>query len=214
VLALYSGRRYEFEYKYTTYVNIQSRPTLPRIQLKTLVEVLQELEDRQPGTQQYAWSANQITDSGPMMRLEDTTKKLNKMERYGNPTDRPIQSSAVAAGVLEAAIVSYLRHAYFGRNASASAAETAAGGIATGAHNLRAASTAGIASTDANATASGATGRMSARRDWSWREIQDANATVDFVGWKAQVLPVLSAIADAGDGSSYLMTPGNQAMLR
>jgi hypothetical protein len=127
-----------------------------------------------------------------MLRLEDPSTKLNKMERYGNPTDRPIHPSALRPNVLEAAVVSYLRHAYFGRSTFASGAETAP-------------------SAHPNA---GAKGRMSARRDWEWRDIAEANATVDFEDWKEQMLPALSAVADGDDGSRYLMGPGNQAMLR
>jgi hypothetical protein len=36
VLSLYDGQRYEFEYKYTTWIDLESRPTLPRLRLDRL----------------------------------------------------------------------------------------------------------------------------------------------------------------------------------
>ena len=44
VLSIYDNNRYELEYKYTTWVDIVSRPTLPRIDLSPLANQLNQLE--------------------------------------------------------------------------------------------------------------------------------------------------------------------------
>ena len=73
VLACYSGRRYELELKYTTFVDIHSRPVLPRLDLSPLAAALSEAEavadvQAQPGTA-TEWSAWPVQDSGPLMRV-------------------------------------------------------------------------------------------------------------------------------------------------
>ncbi len=107
VLSLYAGNRYELEYKYTTWIDLESRPTLPRLSLAPLVARLNELE-----TSGRAWAADGITDTGPLLRL--TGRKLSKAERYADPDGRPIHSSSIAPEVLEREVVAFFRAGYAG----------------------------------------------------------------------------------------------------
>ncbi len=107
VLSQYDQNRYELEYKYTTWVDISSRPTLPRMPLKPLAQVLQNLE-----TTDRTWTAESVTDTGPILRLNG--KKLPKKQRYANPTERPIYPSSISPEELSAQIVSYFQARYTG----------------------------------------------------------------------------------------------------
>jgi hypothetical protein len=107
VLSQYEGKRYELEYKYTTWIDLASRPTLPRLVLAPLVARLNALE-----TSRRAWAADGITDTGPLLRL--TGKKLGKAERYADPDGRPIYASSIAPEVLEREVVTFFRAGYAG----------------------------------------------------------------------------------------------------
>jgi hypothetical protein len=108
VLALYDGNRYELEYKYTTWIDLDSRPTLPRLALKPLVALLNQKE-----TTGQRWTGEPVTDTGPILRLGGG-KTLTKKERYANPTERPIWVSSIPAEELEPLICGYFREAYVG----------------------------------------------------------------------------------------------------
>jgi hypothetical protein len=105
VLSLYDGQRYELEYKYTTWIDLESRPTLPRLPLLSLVERLNEQERGA-----HRWAADGITDTGPLLRLKGRT--LNKAERYADPDGRPIYASSLAPAAVEAEVVSFFRERY------------------------------------------------------------------------------------------------------
>ena len=107
VLSLYDGQRYELEYKYTTWIDLESRPTLPRLVLAPLAARLNELE-----TSGHAWTADGITDTGPLLRLAG--KKLSKAERYADPSGRPIYTSSIEPEVLEREVVAFFRAGYAG----------------------------------------------------------------------------------------------------
>ena len=107
VLSQYEGNRYELEYKYTTWVDLASRPTLPRLTLAPLVARLNALE-----TSGRLWAADGITDTGPLLRL--TGKKLSKAERYADPDGRPVYASSIAPEVLEREVVAFFRAGYAG----------------------------------------------------------------------------------------------------
>jgi hypothetical protein len=107
VLAAYDDNRYELEYKYTTWIDLDSRPTLPRLSLKPLVNLLNQVE--QSGRQ---WTGEPVTDTGPILRLGG--RQLTKKERYANPTQRPIPSSSIPPQQLESLVVAYFREAYAG----------------------------------------------------------------------------------------------------
>ena len=107
VLSLYDGQRYELEYKYTTWIDLESRPTLPRLALAPLAARLNELE-----TSGHAWAADGITDTGPLLRLAG--KKLSKAERYADPDGRPIYASSIEPAVLEQEVQAFFRAGYAG----------------------------------------------------------------------------------------------------
>ncbi|GAB3634858.1 hypothetical protein GCM10027422_04480 [Hymenobacter arcticus] len=107
VLSLYDGQRYELEAKYTTWIDLESRPTLPRLPLPTLATRLNELE-----TSNYRWAADGLTDTGPLLRLAG--RRLTKAERYADPDGRPIYASGLAAGTVEAEVVAFLTKGYAG----------------------------------------------------------------------------------------------------
>ena len=149
VLALYPGQRYELEHKYSGYVNVTSRPTVPRIELHALAAALTQVERTRSGAADIAWVANSITDSGPLMRLEATSegaKKASKAERYMHPYERKILASAINPQEMEQVVRSYLSH---------------------GLHGVK------------------------AKRGWTWTELQELNASIDWAPWKDRALKLL-----------------------
>ncbi|CAK8992181.1 Probable beta-D-xylosidase 2 (AtBXL2), partial [Durusdinium trenchii] len=96
VLAVYPGDRFEIEHRYTTFVDLTSRPVLPRVCLSKL-----KVAD---------YSAERYVDSGPLWRRD---AKLTKAQRYGHPFERDI--AAAPRGVKEAdvmrALTQLLAHA-------------------------------------------------------------------------------------------------------
>jgi hypothetical protein len=105
VLSIYDDNRYEFEYKYTTWVDLASRPSLPRINLKPLAQKLNTLEQSSK-----VWEVDNITDTGPILRLEKN--KISKADRYDSPIKRPIYSSSIPSDQFIELITSYLENAY------------------------------------------------------------------------------------------------------
>jgi hypothetical protein len=105
VLSLYDGQRYELECKYTTWIDLESRPTLPRLPLPALAARLNELEKSN-----YRWAADPLTDTGPLLRLAG--RPLAKAERYADPDGRPIYASSLAASVVEAEVIAFLQRGY------------------------------------------------------------------------------------------------------
>jgi hypothetical protein len=107
MLSLYDGQRYELECKYTTWIDLESRPTLPRLALAPLAARLNELEKSN-----YRWAADPLTDTGPLLRLAG--RPLAKAERYADPDGRPIYASSLAASALEAEVVAFMQQGYAG----------------------------------------------------------------------------------------------------
>jgi len=107
VLTCYEHNRYELEYKYTTWVDIASRPTLPRLTMAPLAKRLNELEKSR-----YRWSHDAITETGPLLRLEGG--QLSRTEAYANPTEREIFSSSIPAEELQQEVVAYYQLRYAG----------------------------------------------------------------------------------------------------
>jgi hypothetical protein len=114
VLALYPGNRYELEHKYTGFVRIASRATMPRLDLAPLAAALTAAEDAlSPPDEQgaLAWVANSVVDSGPMMRLERTAAgKASKATRYEHPYERDIFASRIEPAAFEKAVRGYFGH--------------------------------------------------------------------------------------------------------
>ena len=107
VLSVYDGQRYELEGKYTTWIDLESRPTLPRLLLAPLAAHLNELEKSN-----YRWAADPLTDTGPLLRLAG--RPLSKAERYADPDGRPIYASSLAAATVETEVLRFLREGYAG----------------------------------------------------------------------------------------------------
>jgi hypothetical protein len=107
VLAMYAGRRYELEYKYTTWVDLASRPTLPRVLLDSLAGQLNACEQRSG-----SWAAEAVTDTGPILRLD--TQLLPKKERYAHPFERPVHASSIAPEEIKAAVIKFFEMHYTG----------------------------------------------------------------------------------------------------
>lgn len=105
VLSCYEHNRYELEYKYTTWVDIASRPTLPRINLAPLAAKLNKLE-----TSGRTWTSDSITETGPLLRLNGD--KLTRAEKYANPTEREIHASSISPDVLKQVVHDYFSNAY------------------------------------------------------------------------------------------------------
>ena len=124
VFSMYRGNRYEVEMKYTSIVPL-SRPVLPRIDMTPLalhLNNLEKLKRSQRGsttlavtiTDKYYWHCDNVTDSGPILRLESKTKNLKTAERYVHPYERPIYPSLIEPHEMEPIVVSFLTHAYQG----------------------------------------------------------------------------------------------------
>eukprot|EP00892_Ulva_mutabilis_P003797 jgi/Ulvmu1/178/UM001_0182.1 len=111
VIAVYGGRRYEVECKYTSYVNLHSRPVWPRVSMAPLAEALNAEEDPQRGLR---WRSTRITDTGPVLRLEAGGEMLPKQELYGHPAQRRIHASAIPPERFEAVVLSFFEHALRG----------------------------------------------------------------------------------------------------
>ncbi|MBO3271652.1 DUF6687 family protein [Hymenobacter defluvii] len=105
VLSLYDNQRYEFEYKYTTWIDLESRPTLPRLQLDALANRLNALEQTT-----RRWTHDGITDTGPLLRLSG--KGLTKAQRYADPDQRPLYQSSIASEEIEREVVSFFQQGY------------------------------------------------------------------------------------------------------
>ncbi|ALJ00135.1 DUF6687 family protein [Rufibacter tibetensis] len=105
VVSCYPENRYELECKYTTWVDLESRPTLPRPDLRPLAKYLNTLEKTG-----YTWVADGVTDTGPLLRLK--AEKISKAQRYGNPTERIFYSSSIAKEVFLQGVTDYLKSAF------------------------------------------------------------------------------------------------------
>ena len=200
VVSVYPGNRYEVEYRYTGFVELQSRPTWPRFNLAHLAKVLNSREKGKsaegkandddavaaaessnpsrgairersgddgevgggggdengddiapvPPTPPGArWDAPGVTDSGPLLRLNDPNNRLSKAERYGNPRDRPIYASTIRPDEFLAVVKSFFE---FGTRGAK--------------------------------TASGVNGEVP-RRGWTWRDTHAINAHVKWDEWVA-----------------------------
>lgn len=212
---MYPGNRYEVEYRYTGFVDLQSRPTWPRLNLAHLAKVLNARErPRPPGDDTppsgsaaaagdgpgdvagngdrdgdvvgasagasagdgdgdadgdnrceeepaslyrgrsttpagVKWDAPGVTDSGPLLRLNDPNNRLSKAERYGNPNERPMYASTIPPAEFLDVVKSF---------------------FAFGAEGAK--------------SAPGLSGAVP-RKGWTWRETHRVNAHVKWDDWVA-----------------------------
>ncbi len=105
VLSIYPHRRYELEYKYTTWVDAYGRASFPRIAFRPLVSELNQREDSG-----LSWSGSDVTDTGPILRLGPSIK--DKEILFDHPFNRPFFSSSISPGMLERVVVDFYRNSY------------------------------------------------------------------------------------------------------
>jgi hypothetical protein len=89
VLSIYSGQRYELEYKYTTWIDTATRKSFPRIQPKGLIALLNAEE-----TSGFTWQAQKFTDTAPLISLNSNS--FTKEQRYDHPYTREIERSSIS----------------------------------------------------------------------------------------------------------------------
>ena len=160
--------------KYTSMIDLGSRPTLPRVDMTPLAKYLNILEkekseeektkkieqisesyDRKTGTevvtdpneevtQSLTWHCDRITDSGPILRLNSDVNKLSKSARYGHPYERPIYSSLISPSEMKETVFSFFSHAYSG----------------------------------------GTDGRVHPKKDHEWCDLHDFNKRIDWSLWR------------------------------
>ncbi|WP_246850325.1 DUF6687 family protein [Rufibacter roseolus] len=107
VVSCYPENRYEVECKYTTWVDLESRPTLPRPDLRLVARMLNALE-----MSGLTWVADGVTDTGPLLRLQ--AGKLSKAQRYGNPQEREFYSSTIEQDAFLQILTNYLHNTFSG----------------------------------------------------------------------------------------------------
>lgn len=105
VLSIYPEQRYELEYKYTTWVNTWSHPVFPRITPDILCKRLNQAE-----TSGYQWHTDKITDTGPILRMENTD--LSKAERFAHPYERPVHTSSIPEDHMIRLVSDFFRESY------------------------------------------------------------------------------------------------------
>ncbi len=107
VFTEYSGGRFEVESKYTTFIDLRSRPVSPRIDMVALLPLLNSLE-YQHATHDCGhaqWVSEGLEDPGPVLRLQALGSELTHAERYGQPCDRPILRSNIPSEVMRGVLL-------------------------------------------------------------------------------------------------------------
>ena len=102
------GWAHEVELRYATFVEYQSRPTMPRFDLAPLAKTLNAIDDRLAAEQR--WEVAGITDTGPLLRVNDGARRLTKAERYGSPDERPMIGSGFTPERFREIVRSYFDH--------------------------------------------------------------------------------------------------------
>jgi hypothetical protein len=105
ILSIYDGNFYELELKYTSWVDIVSRPVFPRIQLLPLAEILNSYEKSN-----YQWQCDTIYDTGPILRLE--SEKSSKSDRYAHPYQRKFYSSSISTDKFREIVIQYFTKSF------------------------------------------------------------------------------------------------------
>lgn len=116
VLSIYSKNRYEIDQKYTQTVELTTRGTVPRLDLAPLAETLNTLEDQLGGHEadgengRPLWAADPLRSAGPIMRMN--SRELDKAEKYGHPSERPIFSSNLNPTIFQKVVTSYFNYGF------------------------------------------------------------------------------------------------------
>ena len=112
VVGVYNGNRYEVESRYVGFVDYQSRPSWPRLNLSALAKKLNAMDGAvtRAGSD-LRWDVAGLTDSGPLLRLNDQKRRLTRAERYGHPDERPIYASELSPDRFVATCRGFFEHA-------------------------------------------------------------------------------------------------------
>ena len=112
VVGVYDGNRYEVESRYVGFVDYQSRPSWPRFNLGALAKKLNAMDGAvtRAGSD-LRWDVAGLTDSGPLLRLNDQKRRLTRAERYGHPDERPIHASELSPDRFVATCRGFFEHA-------------------------------------------------------------------------------------------------------
>ena len=102
------GWAHEVELRYATFVEYQSRPTMPRFDLAPLAKRLNAIDDGLAAERK--WEVAGITDSGPLLRVNDGARRLTRAERYGSPDERPMIASGFTPERFREIVRSYFDH--------------------------------------------------------------------------------------------------------
>ena len=90
VITVYPDNKYEIEDKYTSFIQLTSRKSWPRIPLDALITILNKKESR------YIWGCDNLTTLGKITQLyENTIVPKNYVDDYGGPCNRNILSSDI-----------------------------------------------------------------------------------------------------------------------
>jgi hypothetical protein len=162
-IAIYDGKRYEVEHKYTTFVDVQSRETQPRLDLTHLAKTLNALEEDDGIKRNFKWEVAGVTDTGPLLRLHDlsASARLTKAERYQHPDQRKINPSSIPQSAFLETVKSYL---IFGQKEMARYAKINP-----------------LAGREVDCVGDGS-GYLRGK-NWTWKETQTLNANVDWSAW-------------------------------
>ena len=162
-IAIYDGNRYEVEHKYTTFVDVQSRETQPRLDLTHLAKTLNALEEDDGIKRNFKWEVAGVTDTGPLLRLHDlsASARLTKAERYQHPDQRKINPSSIPQSAFLETVKSYLT---FGQKELARYAKINP-----------------LAGREVDCVGDGS-GYLRGK-NWTWKETQTLNANVDWSLW-------------------------------
>ena len=112
VVSLFPENAYEVEARYVGFVDFRSRPAWPRFDLAPLARALNAMEEearrtpprggsasssREPTHQNttLSWDVAGPSDTGPVLRLTDSARRLTRAERYGDPCERPAERSEI-----------------------------------------------------------------------------------------------------------------------
>lgn len=172
--------KYEVEMRYVTFVDYQSRPTTPRLDLSILAKRLDAVENfgqksiQKPS--QKRWDVSGFTDSGPLLRINHELHRLTKAQRYGAPFERPVFPSSIPNDQFKSIVVSFFRHAFSEMAAKGvvpRGLKASGNGLKGGRDDLKG------DTTELNAIAS------VRKVGWTWRETRDAHATVDWGTWES-----------------------------
>ena len=78
---------------------------------------MQALNALETGDSKLRWGCSRITDSGPILRLDDPSERLSKRELYGHPSERRIHQSTIPEEVFEQVVISFHQHGLRGLSA-------------------------------------------------------------------------------------------------